>query len=262
MKTLSIGKNKEDISKLLGLLEEVDPRGEHWPSLSAERCRYFLEHYDVDTVFLDAEVSGASGIELGKELAEKYPTLNIVFLSKNKNDAFDAFQFYASAYLIKPIHLNDLIIAIHHLRYDIEIEDLPSVSVRCFGDFEVFVDGVPLRFKRSRTKELFAILVCHRGAMLSMARLMTILWEDGSDSKSDRSYLRTLIHDLKHTFEEMGAPDVIIKGYNTLSVDPAKIECDYYDFLNGKIRAISSYQGIFMNQYSWAEYEFSHDYSQ
>ncbi|MBR1628431.1 MAG: hypothetical protein IJ679_04075, partial [Lachnospiraceae bacterium] len=115
------------------------------------------------------------------------------------------------------------------------------------------------RFKRSRTKELFAILICHRGAALSMGRLMSILWEDGEDTDSDRSYLRTLIGDLRQTFSAAGVPEVIIKGYNTLAVDPEKVDCDYYNFLMGRRRAVLSYEGEFMNQYSWAEYEFSHD---
>ena len=36
--------------------------------------------------------------------------------------------------------------------------------VQCFGNFEVFCNGTPLVFKRSKAKELFAYLVNLRGA--------------------------------------------------------------------------------------------------
>ena len=240
-------------------MEAVDPRGEHWPSRTAARSRRFLERYEVDTVFLNADVADADGVALGRELAGNYPDLNIVFLAADDTLAFDAFQFYASAYLIKPVCEEDIRNAVLHLRKDVVIEDRPILQIRCFGDFEVFAGGIPLKFRRSRTKELLAILVCHRGSALSMGKLMSILWEEGEDSKSDRSYLRTLIHDLKTTLADIGAEDVVIKGYNNLAIDMNKVECDYFDFLKGKRKAVSSYQGEFMSQYSWAEYEFSHD---
>ena len=259
MNTLSVGENREELTDLLNLLETVDPRGEHWPSLAAKRCRMFLERYEVDTVFLNAKVSDADGVSLGRELAQKYPRLNIVFLAENENLAYEAFQFYASAYLKKPFTEESIREAVSHLRNEVVIEALPVVQVQCFGDFEVFVKGIPLKFKRSRTKELFAVLICHRGAALSMGKLMAVLWEDGGDTKSDRSYLRMLISDLKQTFASVQADDIIQKGYNTIGLDTSKVECDYYDFLRGKRSAVFSYQGEFMSQYSWAEYEFSHD---
>ncbi len=132
-----------------------------------------------------------------------------------------------------------------------------NIRVQCFGDFEVFSPEGPLDFKRARTKELFAILVCHRGSMLSMGTLMSILWEDGEDTDSDRSYLRNMISDLKKTLSSVGAEDVVIKKYNSIGIDTASIDCDYYDFLEGKWEAVERYDGQFMNQYPWAEYELS-----
>ena len=132
-----------------------------------------------------------------------------------------------------------------------------DIRVQCFGEFEVFSQNRPIKFKRAKTKELFAILVCHRGSMLSMGTLMSILWEDGEDSDSDRSYLRTMISDLKKTLSDLGIEDVIIKQYNSIGIDTTKVSCDYYDFLDGKPEAVEQYNGQFMKQYTWAEYELS-----
>ncbi|MCR5098830.1 MAG: hypothetical protein K6B14_07780 [Lachnospiraceae bacterium] len=132
-----------------------------------------------------------------------------------------------------------------------------NIRVQCFGEFEVFSSDGPLDFKRARTKELFAILVCHRGSMLSMGTLMSILWEDGEDTDSDRSYLRNMISDLKKTLSSVGAEDIVIKKYNSIGIVTDRIDCDYYDFLEGKWEAVEQYDGQFMNQYPWAEYELS-----
>ena len=137
------------------------------------------------------------------------------------------------------------------------VKPAPLLRVQCFGEFEVFSREQPLYFKRARSKELMAILVCNRGSMLSMGRLMSILWEDGNDTDSDRSYLRSLISDLKRTLTDAGAGDVIIKRYNSIGIDASRINCDYYDFLEGKVDAVERYNGQFMTQYPWAEYELS-----
>ena len=37
------------------------------------------------------------------------------------------------------------------------------------------------------------------------------------------------------------------------AIVPAKIKCDYYDFLEGQPTAINAFMGEYMLQYSWAE---------
>ena len=43
-----------------------------------------------------------------------------------------------------------------------------ALRVQCFGNFEVFYQGRPLEFSRSKSKELFAYLVFRRGAACSI----------------------------------------------------------------------------------------------
>ena len=46
----------------------------------------------------------------------------------------------------------------------------------------------------------------------------------------------------------------MIKKWNYLAIDPERIDCDYYNFLAGDVRAINSYTGEYMSNYSWAEF--------
>ena len=64
---------------------------------------------------------------------------------------------------------------LENLRYP--AEDVPAgVKVQCFGNFEVFVGGRPLSFKRSKSKELLAYLVDRNGATCTNGEMLAVLW--------------------------------------------------------------------------------------
>lgn len=45
----------------------------------------------------------------------------------------------------------------------------------------------------------------------------------------------------------------LVKNWNSWSLDTNKVTCDYYDFLNKDSKAVSTFLGEYMAQYSWAE---------
>ena len=49
------------------------------------------------------------------------------------------------------------------------------------------------------------------------------------------------------------ADDVLVKRRNSFSVDCARVECDYFRFLEGDMAAVHAYRGEYLSQYSWAE---------
>ena len=130
---------------------------------------------------------------------------------------------------------------------------LVSLRVQTFGNFEVFWKDQPVRFERSKTRELFAYLIDRRGAGSTMGELISVLWEGRPDTASLRSQLRSLITDLRATFRAFGAEDVIIKERDYIAVDPARVECDYYRYLAGEKAARTAFRGEYMSNYSWAE---------
>ena len=133
-------------------------------------------------------------------------------------------------------------------------EDGPAgVKIQCFGNFEIFVNGRTLAFKRSKSKELLAYLVDRNGATCTNGEMLAVLWEDKPDTASLHSHLRNLIFDLSHALEDAGVTGLLIRGRSTLAIDTGKVDCDYYNFLKGDRSAINSYRGEYMTQYSWAE---------
>jgi two-component SAPR family response regulator len=125
--------------------------------------------------------------------------------------------------------------------------------VQTFGNFEVFVDETPVFFTRSKTKELFAYIISRKGALCSNKEIIAAIWEDKDDSPALQSHFRHLVADLTKTFKAMNVDDIIIKEWKHLAVAPDKLSCDFYEMLNGSVRAVNAYSGEFMSQYSWAE---------
>lgn len=129
-----------------------------------------------------------------------------------------------------------------------------KIWIQCFGNFEVFADGEPIKFTYSKTKELLAFLVDRKGAFCSNGEIIAALWEDNGNSVKKSSYLRDLKADLLATFNAYNVGNSIRKQRGVMAVSLDKIACDYYNWIQGDIQAINAYRGEYMSQYSWGEF--------
>lgn len=215
---------------------------------------HWAEENSCDVAFLDIELGGMNGIELGKHLKELNPKTNLIFVTGYLEYAVSAYALRASGYLAKPASRDAIRIELENLRYPMPKPRTDNkISVHCFGNFEVFYCGRPLMFKRNKTRELFAFLVDRHGARVTSGEICARLWEDPGSDKQQKDYLRHLVMDLSHTLEEVGEADVFVRSHNGYTINPSRIECDYYDYLNNIPYAVRAYQGEYMQQYSWAE---------
>lgn len=213
------------------------------------------KHYDI--AMLDIEMPGMTGLELARKLKELDAQINIIFVTAYAEYALDAFELYASGYLMKPLRRDRVQKEFDNLRYE-SISGQMLLRAQCFGNFEVFYKGRPVTFARARAKELFAYLVSLRGAAASVGELCAILWEDSVEQDKNKHYMRNLISDIRKTLRGCGAEDVLVGKRNQYAVDPTKLDCDYYRYLEGDEQAVNAYLGEYMKQYSWAESFMSH----
>ena len=212
----------------------------------------FEENKDkkIDIAFLDIEMPVINGVQLAKKLKSVNPTVNVIFVTAYDSYALEAYKIHASGYVTKPVNEDKIKKELDALRYPIEMNTTKRMQVKCFGNFEVFVDGVPLKFQRNKSKELFAYLIDREGAVANINELNAVLWEE-----DHKSYLRNLIADIQQTLKEAGVEDVFIKRHNECYIDPSKIDCDAYEYKKNNPNAVRAYRGEYMIQYSWPIFE-------
>ncbi len=213
-------------------------------------CEAAIEHVranPADIAFLDIQMRGMGGLSLAEKILELCPGCKIVFCTGYEEYAIPAFKLHASGYLLKPISAADVQAEINNIK-GIRRREKP-LQVQCFGNFEVFVGGEKLSFKRSKTKELLAFLVDRNGAGVTVAEICVALWEEDEAAKSN-NYIHQLFYDLRQTLAAVGAGDVFERNNYLYSVDTEKLDCDYYSYQKtGK----PVFRGEYMTQYSWAE---------
>ena len=200
----------------------------------------------IDIAVLDIEMPGLNGIQLAKSLKGINPKINIVFVTAFNRFALDAMKIHASGFVTKPVNEEKVFEEINGLRYPVELTPTKKLQIKCFGNFEVFHNGQPLKFTYSKSKELFAYLVDREGSAININELNAVLWEE-----DHTSYLRNLISDIQKTLAAIGASDVFIKRHNECYIDTTKVDCDAYEYKNNNPEAIRMYRGEYMYQYSW-----------
>ena len=207
----------------------------------------FVKENSVDVAFLDINMRGMGGLALAEKIRSACPDCKIVFCTGYEEYAIPAFKLHASGYLMKPISAKDVLVEIDNIK-GIRQNQKP-LEVKCFGNFEVFAKGEKLAFKRSKTKELFAFLVDRNGAGVTVAEIGVALWENDEDKKN-HNYIHQLFRDLRQSLEAVGMNDIFQRNNYFYSINPEKLDCDYYTYLKtGK----PEFRGEYMSQYSWAE---------
>lgn len=208
--------------------------------------------YAWDVAFVDIELPGMSGLTFAQQLMEHNPRANVVFVTGYDQYMADAWRMHSSGFISKPITATKVRHELEHLRFPLE-QRRPRLYIRCFGNFEVFVDGEPLNFSSMAGRELLAYLVDRRGARCKVRELEAVLWEGHPHSTSKQSQLRHIIIALNQDLTNAGCPDVLIRSYGAIALDVSSVSCDYYDYLDGQSNSRARFRGEYMTQYSWAE---------
>ena len=215
---------------------------------SCDETLEWVRDNPVDVAFLDIDMRGMGGMVLAEKIMELHPDCKIVFCTGYEQYAVAAIKLRVSGYLMKPISASDVQEEIIHIKGVKAKEKL--MTAKCFGNFEVYVHGEKIAFRRTKTKELLAFLIDRKGSGVTGREIIARLWPDNGDEKRKHNYLRQLFLDLRQTLENFDAGSLIVQTNYNYSVDTEKIDCDYYSYLqSGK----PEFYGEYMLQYSWAE---------
>ena len=207
----------------------------------------WMESNAVDVAFLDISMRGMGGLVLAEKIGQLQPSCKIVFCTGYEQYALDAIQLRCSGYLIKPITARAVQKELDHIKRQPANEKL---TVKCFGSFEVLCHDRTLAFKRTKAKELLAVLIDRNGAAMTGKQICAILWPEDSDDEKNMDYFRHLMQDLRNTLDTVGAGSVLCQEGYGYRIDPSQINCDYHRYLQ---YGSPAFHGEYMTQYSWAE---------
>lgn len=213
----------------------------------------FAKENKFELALLDIEMPGMNGIELAKELRKIYPELLIVFVSAYNNYLEEFIKVHADYYLLKPYSKEDIEDVFKRARLLVKRQE-KRVRIVTFGQFDVFIDGKPASFNGKKVKELFALLVDKKGQPLQSEEAFYCLWEGEDYNNEHASKYRKLWARLLEFLNENKLDDLIIndhKGMKCLNTD--LVECDYFNFLDGDLKARRNFTYTYMSEYWWGE---------
>ena len=143
MNILAVDDERNALEGLETVLRRALPEAEVYPFRTSADALVFAENTPCAVAFLDIELRDMNGLELAKRLKDQHGETNIVFVTGYSEYAIDAFDLHASDYLLKPATVEKVQDAMENLRIPPEtIGHGKRVRIQCFGNFEIFVDGV------------------------------------------------------------------------------------------------------------------------
>lgn len=210
IKTIIVDDEPEIIHEMKFLLEELkgfDIVGVYTNPLQAiEEAGKKLP----ECAFLDIEMFGMSGLEVAERLSFINPNIEVVFVTAYNNYASQAFEVNAIDYILKPIkreRLERLLVKLLNKKENNSRENNNKVgnskcSIKSFGDFVVSIGDQTIKWKRHKTKELFAYLLQLQGKSILKYKLCELLWPELSQEQA-LANLQTSIWAMRKSFKEI-----------------------------------------------------------
>lgn len=249
MKILAVDDEIIALEGLVKSIKEADSNATVYSFRFADEAIKFMETNTCDVAFLDIEMYGINGVSLANILLQMNPNINIIFSTGYGNYRDVAFDIHASGYIVKPITPEKVKKELANLRKP--VKEVNKLQINVFGNFEVYFNGNPLKFKYTKSKELLAYLVDRKGALCTTSELIAVLFED---DEGHETYFKSIRKDLIATLSEVGCSEAINVQHGKLGINKDNVYCSYFDLLDGKVKLEDVYHGEYMTQYSFSEY--------
>ncbi|MCR5576846.1 MAG: response regulator [Oscillospiraceae bacterium] len=212
----------------------------------------WLEEHSADLALLDIRMPEMDGLALAAEIRRLRPDMALIFLTAHAEYAVEAFALHVSGYLLKPLDRERLAAEVEYVRSAAAKTPAARVTAKTFGNFDLLVDGQPVRFETAKCKELLAYLVDRQGSCVTRAEAVSVLWEDRPYDRGMQKQMDVYIRRLRSTLRTYGIEDIFELQRGTMRILPEKIDCDAWRFFDGDGEVIRRYRGEYMNGYSWA----------
>ncbi|WP_409343639.1 BTAD domain-containing putative transcriptional regulator [Paenibacillus sp. MBLB4367] len=103
---------------------------------------------------------------------------------------------------------------------------LPRMKIRCFGRFRAETeDGAAIKWRTSKTEELMAFLIHHRGEVVSRERILDSLWREVQVDRAGAQF-NTTTHYLRKAVSQMGLDGIVQHVEGGYRIDMTRLDLD------------------------------------
>ena len=107
------------LSGAIGVLQEVFPQAAITGFTRPSDALAYAQAHPIIIAFLDIEIGHTSGLDLCRELLERCPRANVIYLTAYREYSFDAWETGACGFLLKPLTTQSVLAQAKRLRYPV-----------------------------------------------------------------------------------------------------------------------------------------------
>ena len=221
------------MKKMLSKIKDIELVGSFQ---SPGEAYSYIKENKVDMAFVDINMREENGLDFVRRVTSQYKKIAIIFLTAYKEYALEAYGMHAFDYIVKPITFEKLENSIQKAK-DTLIFLQPSnqnnknkIFFTCLGSLEVkSAMGGSIQFTSSKSSELMAYLVMHKGRLVSKWKIMEDVFSGMAQSNAE-TYLNTTVYKLRKALEPHGMKSAIISAEEGYKIDLKEVYADIIDF--------------------------------
>ncbi|QJD84587.1 response regulator [Cohnella herbarum] len=202
----------------------------------------YIANHEVDLVFVDINMPRENGLEFAQRLRESGKQTKLVFLTSHKEYALNAFDVYAFDYIVKPVEQDRISKTIQRALADLRSERLMQAkrepasnkaAFNCLGGIDIQnSQGERVKWKSSKSAELFGYLLIHKGRFVSRIRIIEDMF-GGMPQKNAESYLNTSVYQLRKALDTVGLKEYLHSDNNHYALSLNDVRVDLLSFEEG-----------------------------
>ena len=137
MRILVVDDHPMIVQDIVEELNEINPKAECLGTSDPFKVMGLFEEDPFDVVMMDIDMPGLNGLNLARMITEKYPRVNIIYITGYENYALESYSTYASDFIVKPVNMKRLRRAIENLRYPVSDITKEMIKGQSSGGFTV-----------------------------------------------------------------------------------------------------------------------------
>ncbi len=172
-----------------------------------------------DVVFIDIEMPETNGLEVAETVKERYPEVEVVFVTAYSEYAVQAFELHSLDYVLKPASRKRLMKTLARLQTTgskpQKARKRGTLRVQAMGEFALIDQhqSEQLRWRTRKVKELCACLLHNHQRAVTTLELIERLYPE-SDSERAKVLVYTSMSYLRKSLKELGYSEAIRKHDN------------------------------------------------